>query len=86
MWKRDIKYGLGCEVDYKKSDCRREPAHCHITKNGIRVAQVWLDPVRTESGSSLDRSDQKEAERFVADHKYEIAREYEYNREYGADY
>lgn len=86
MLKLTINYGLKCEVDYKKCDCRREPAHCHITKNGCRVAQVWLNPVRVESGHSLDWSEVQEVERFVESHRYELQREYEYNRENGADY
>jgi len=86
MLKLTINYGLKCEVDYKKCDCRREPAHCHITKNGYRVAQVWLNPVYVESGHSLDRSEVQEVERFVESHRSELLREYEYNRDYGADY
>ena len=86
MLKLTINHNLKCEVDQRKCDCRREPAHCHITKNGVRVAQVWLDYVSIESGHSLDRSEVKEVESFVAAHKYELLREYEYNREHGADY
>lgn len=81
-----INYNLQCVVDQRKSDCNQEPAHCHITRNGVRVAQVWLDPVSIKYGHSLDRSEVKEVERFVSDHKYELMREYEYNREHGADY
>lgn len=86
MLKITINYGLKCEVDYKKCDCRQEPAHCHITKNGIRVAQVWLNPVCLKFGHSLDRSEAKEVTRFVESHLDELKREYEYNREHGAAY
>lgn len=86
MLKLTINHGLKCEVDYKKCDCRREPAHCHIVKNDERVAQVWLNPVYIEPGHSLDHNQEKEVERFVEAHRYELQREYEYNRDYGADY
>lgn len=81
-----INYNLQCEVDRRKCDCRREPAHCHITRNGVRVAQVWLFPVRVEPGHSLDRSEVKEVEEFVSRNKYDLRRAYERNRENGADY
>lgn len=81
-----INYNLQCEVDRRKCDCRREPAHCHITRNGIRVAQVWLVPVSIQAGHSLDRSEVKEVEKFVSLNKYELLRTYEHNRDYGADY
>ncbi len=80
-----INYNLQCEVDVKKDDCHREPAHCHITRNGYRVAQVWLNPVAIQSGHSLDRNEVKEVCEFVSDHRYELDREYEHNRNYGAD-
>ena len=80
-----INYNLQCEVDVKKDECRREPAHCHITRNGYRVAQVWLNPVSIEYGHGLDRSEEKVVEDFVSDHRYALEREYENNRKYGAD-
>ena len=36
-------------------------------------------------GHSLDRSEVKEVCEFVSDHRYELEREYEHNRNYGAD-
>ena len=80
-----INYNLQCEVDAKKDDCNREAAHCHITKGGYCVAQVWLNPVSVQYGHSLDRSEVKEVCEFVSDHRYELEREYEHNRNYGAD-
>lgn len=80
-----INYNLQCEVDVKKDDCRRESAHCHVVRNGYRIAQVWLNPVRIESGHSLDRSEVDVVYDFVSDHRYELEREYENNRMYGAD-
>ncbi len=80
-----INYNLQCEVDHKKSDCKREPSHCHVTRNGVRVAQVWLDPIRIESGHSLDRSEVNDALEVISSNRYDLMREYEYNREYGAD-
>ena len=81
-----INYNLQCEVDQKKSDCKREPAHCHVTRNGRRVAQVWLNPVYIESGHSLDRSEIDLVISTVSANRYSLEREYEYNREHGADY
>ncbi len=81
-----INYNLQCEVDVKKDDCCREEAHCHITRNGRRVAQVWLCPVSIERGHDLDRSEVNTVYDFVSEHKYELEREYDNNRRYGADY
>lgn len=85
MMKLRINYNLQCEVDVKKDDCRREPAHCHISRNGYRVAQVWLNPVRIEPGHGLDRNEVDLVYEFVCDNRYELEREYEKNRLYGAD-
>ena len=79
-----INQNLRCEVDQKRSDCNREPAHCHITKNGPRVAQVWLNPVSIERGHSLDRNEVDIVYDFVSANRRELEREYEYNREHGA--
>ena len=81
-----INYNLQCEVDQRKSDCNREAAHCHITRNGRRVAQVWLEPIHIEYGHSLNRSEIDQVLDVVTDHRHELLREYEYNRKYGADY
>ena len=81
-----INYNLQCEVDVRKCDCKREPAHCHITRNGVRIAQVWLDPVRLESGHFLDRNEIDIVLSVVSNNRYELEQEYNYNREYGADY
>ena len=43
--KMRINHNLQCEVDGRRDDCNREAGHCHITRNGRRVAQVWLSPV-----------------------------------------
>ena len=48
--KMRINHNLQCEVDGRRDDCNREAGHCHITRNGRRVAQVWLSPVCIESG------------------------------------
>ena len=81
-----INYNLQCEVDQRKCDCRREPAHCHVTRNGVRVAQVWLNPVSIESGHSLDRNESEMVLDAVSNNRYDLQREYEYNREHGSDY
>ena len=85
MLKMRINHNLQCEVDAKRDDCRREPAHCHITRNGSRIAQVWLNPVSIESGHSLDRGEVSNVYDFVSEHKQELSHEYEYNRSFGAD-
>lgn len=86
MFKQRINYNLQIEVDNRKCDCRREPAHCHITRNGIRVAQVWLNPVSIESGHSLDRNEIDLVYDAVSSYRSEIESEYIYNRDHGADY
>ena len=80
-----INYNLQCEVDQKKDNCLREPAHCHITRNGYRVAQVWLNPVSIKSGHSLDRNEIDMVLDVVNANRYSLEREYDYNRNYGAD-
>ena len=80
-----VNYNLQCEVDVRKDDCRREPAHCHISRNGYRVAQVWLNPVRIESGHSLDRNEVDLVFDFVSSNRYDIEKKYEHNCLYGAD-
>jgi len=81
-----INYNLQCEVDHRKFDCQREPAHCHVTRNGIRVAQVWLSPIRIEPGHSLDRNEIDLVLRTISDNRSSLESEYEYNRYHGADY
>lgn len=81
-----ITSSLSCEVDKRKCDCNREPAHCHIKRNGIRVAQVWLNPVRLESGHSLAHNEIDTVLSFVSNNSYTLKEEYENNRLYGADY
>ncbi len=81
-----INYNLQCVVDVRKCDCRKEPAHCHIEKNGFRVAQVWLNPVNIKSGHSLDRNEVNLVYDFVSTNKYDLEKEYIYNSENGADY
>ena len=84
--KISINYNLQCEVDQRKCDCNKEPAHCHITRRGVRVAQVWLNPVSIKSGHSLDRNEVKDVLRVVENNRDELEREYTYNRKHGADY
>lgn len=86
MSKIRISYNLQCEVDQRKCDCNREPAHCHITRNGRRVAQIWLNPVRIEPGHSLDRNEVDIVLGAVRANYYQLQREYDFNREHGADY
>ena len=86
MAKIRVNYNLQLEVDQRKCDCKKEPAHCHVTRNGVRVAQVWLDPVRIESGHSLNHNEIDPVLDAVSENKYDLMSEYENNRLYGADY
>ena len=79
MLKIQINHNLRCEVDQNKDDCKREPAHCHITRNGRRVAQVWLNPVSIKYGSDLSRSEEDEVISVVSEYKYELEQEYRNN-------
>lgn len=81
-----INYNLQCEVDERKCDCNREPAHCHVTRNCIRVAQIWLNPVRIEPGHSLDRNEIDLVIKTVSKLRNELESEYIYNKYSGADY
>ncbi len=81
-----INYNLQCEVDQRKYDCNRESAHCYVPRNGIRVAQVWLNPVRIEPGHSLDRNEIDLVISTVSNYRYELENAYEYNRLNSADY
>ncbi len=85
MMKLKINNNLQCEVDVKKDDCRREPAHCHITRSGYRVAQVWLNPVCVESGHSLEHREVDIVYDFVANNRYALESEYNNNRFFGSD-
>ena len=80
-----INYNLQAEVDTTKADCSEEPAHCHITRRGLRCGQVWLNPVSIKPGHNLDHNEINLVYDFVSDHRYELEREYEHNRMYGAD-
>jgi hypothetical protein len=45
-----------------------------------------LNPVRIEGGHSLSHSEVNDVLRVVSDNGYALRREYEHNREHGADY
>lgn len=81
-----INYNLQCEVYERKCDCNHEPAHCHVTRNGIRVAQIWLNPIRIEPGHSLDRNEIDLVIKTVSKLRNELESEYIYNKYSGADY
>lgn len=80
-----INYNLQCEVDERKCDCNREPAHCHVTRNGICVAKIWLNPIRIEPGHSLDRNEFDLVIKTVSKLRNELESEYIYNKYNGAD-
>ena len=80
-----INRDLQCEVDQRKCDCQSEPAHCHITRNGVRVAQVWLNPAMIESGNSLELNEFGLVISTVLENKYELLAEYYDNSVHGSD-
>ena len=74
------------EVDLKKWDCNKEPAHCHVTDCGRRIAQVWLSSCLFEdTPRNVSFADQRRILDRVAEKKYELQNAYEHNRVYGAD-
>lgn len=79
MLKIQVNHNLRCEVDQNKDDCKREPAHCHVTRNGRRVAQVWLNPVSIEYGADLSRSEREEVIAVVTANRDSLEREYRNN-------
>ena len=52
-----INENLKIEVDYKKVDCNQESAHCHVVRGDERVAKVLVNPVKIESGHSLEQNE-----------------------------
>lgn len=71
-----ISWNLKCCIDANIDDRKREPVHCHIKKNGLRVAQVWLEPYVRIDNMGLDRNELKEVEEFCEENRYELIREY----------
>ena len=61
---------LKCTVDQKKDDCNREAPHCHIQRDGRRVAQIWLDPLRIERGHTLNEKELKRVMSVVSQKHY----------------
>lgn len=80
-----INSSLQIEVDQNKYDCSCEPAHCHVTRDGTRVALVWLNPVRIEYGHSLDYKEAIQVYDAVEENLYVLMEEYKRNRERGTD-
>lgn len=87
IFERTIEGNIGCEVDVRKWDCKREPAHCHITYNGRRVGQVWLSSVTFEDGipSVLNHRQANAVFDFVYSYRYEMEEVYRENAISGAD-
>ena len=48
---------LTLEVCIKNGRCNEMAAHCHVIREGVRVALVWIDPISIEPGHSLEESD-----------------------------
>ena len=77
------KYYL--EVDVKKSDCNREPAHCHLTDGYSRIAQIWLATCAfKENPRNVSFNDRSRILDAVASNRYELEDAYNYNRDNGA--
>ena len=78
------KYDI--EVDLKKWDCNKEPAHCHVVDGSRRIAQVWLSSCLFEKEPrDVSFGDQRRILSTVEDHRYELKEAFDYNRDHGAD-
>ena len=77
-----INDDLQCQVG--KCNCKGEQPHCHITRNGFKVACVWLFPVAVKPGHLLYNNEVAEVEAFVCKNKYDLRREYERANKHGA--
>ena len=71
-----ISWNLKCDVDASIDDRKREPAHCHIKKGGIRVAQVWLEPYVRIDNRGLDRNELREVESYCERYREDLIEEY----------
>ena len=76
-----INENLKIEVDYKKVDCNQESAHCHVVRGDERVAKVLVNPVKIESGHSLEQNEIDMVIDVVSANQSLIRDEYEYNKE-----
>ncbi len=84
-YEQSLGSGYKLEVDVIRDDCRREPAHWHLCKNGRRVGQIWVDSCRFESTpSDVPRSIINEALRVTSRNSSEIKAAYKYNSENGS--
>lgn len=72
-----INESLQCEVATNSSECRREPAHCHITRNGNRIAKIWLNPVSIEPGTGLMNDEIETVVEFIEDNISDLLKQYE---------
>ena len=81
-----INRNMQCEIDQRKSHCREEEAHCHITRNGQSVAIVSLDPLRVEAGHLLECYEIDQVLKTVSDYKFDLIRQYDHIRNSGSDY
>ena len=82
----EIPMNLYIEVDDSKRHCLSEPVHCHILRDGRRVAKVeQLEPVIFEFGHSLGTGEIFTVFDAISKYKKYIEEKYEYNRLYGTD-
>lgn len=81
----DTQYYI--EVDYKKAECNKEPAHCHVfNAKGVRLAQIWLKSRTFKTiPNNISSDDCSKIIRAVSIHRYEIEEAYIFNSRNGLE-
>ena len=52
-----INADLACVVESNTDHCIEDRMHCHVTRGGEYVAQIYLNPVSVERSHKLNRSE-----------------------------
>ena len=65
------------EVDQRKDDCCKEPPHCHVLENGIRVAQYVFRSARLNTHHRFAEHHLDKIYRCIDQHENDLIREYE---------
>ncbi len=76
MLRIPISYTLNCIVPQTKEECKEKLPHCYVFRNSIRVAVVYLNPVRIEKGSDLLNQEIEDVLSIVTENQYELEEEY----------
>lgn len=71
--------GLRIVVDQTRDDCNKERPHCHVLKNGRRVAQINCEGYVYALHSDLSDEQTKRVEEFVEMYASDIVEEYNRN-------